>query len=158
MIQCTFTLNNEPMSFIKGPGFQYRAYSGESTHRNKPGYMCTPMLGAIPLGRYAIVDRESGGLRSKVMDALKSARSLSNRFDWLALYALDGKIDDEMFCNGIRRGEFRIHSGGLSGTSYGCVTLPNTIDFYSLRNRIRARKFVIPSTGFQAYGVLNVVK
>ncbi|MCL1826086.1 MAG: DUF2778 domain-containing protein [Betaproteobacteria bacterium] len=157
MFECTFTLNSQPMSLIKGLGFQYPAYSGFPAYRNKPTWQCIPYFGAIPVGRYAIVDKESGGLKSKIKDAIKSVTSGSNHFEWFALYALDSHVDDELFCAGVRRGEFRIHAAGYFGRSEGCITLPNPTDFHMLRSRILVHKnTAIPGASITGYGVLDV--
>lgn len=55
--------------------------------------------------------------------------------DWFALYAIDEKIDDETYCNKVRRGEFRLHQG--SG-SKGCITIVNS-DFQSLRTMLKKK-------------------
>ncbi|MDR2017765.1 MAG: DUF2778 domain-containing protein [Syntrophobacterales bacterium] len=68
---------------------------------------------------------------------------------------MDNRIDDEVFCNGVRRGEFRLHPGGSPGRSSGCVTLPNSGDFRMLRHRIIAQRCIIPGHNFEVYGVLN---
>jgi hypothetical protein len=158
MFICTFLLNREQISFIEGPGFKFPAYSGYPEYRNDPDKTHITSRGPIPVGNYAIVDRESS---SWIRDAIKSATRLNIRFNWFALYALDNKVDDETFVNGVRRGEFRLHPGGVSGVSEGCVTLENTSDFNALRSRILAQKCAIHIPGsapFQAYGVLRVLQ
>ena len=157
MLHCSFTLNNEPISKFEILGCKFNAYSGELDYRNKPTWMCVPGFGAIPVGRYFIVDRESGGLRSKIKDAVKSLASGSNRFDWFALYAIDSYIDDETFCAGFRRGEFRLHPSGRRGISKGCIRIEKETDFYMIRNMLLgAGVTVIPETDVNAYGIVSV--
>ncbi len=58
-----FLVNNEPLSplIISGIGM-FDAYSGDQQYRNRGGCTAVPNKGAIPAGRYWIVDRPTGGL------------------------------------------------------------------------------------------------
>ena len=116
--------------------------------------MYLPDVGSVPIGEYAIVDRSCGGRISCAIDFV-SALSSNSRYWWFALYALDGRIDDETFLRGVRRDEFRLHPGS---NSKGCVTLPKTADFHALRNMLLPNKGIyhINSTQIECYGVLNV--
>ncbi|WP_179404838.1 tlde1 domain-containing protein [Burkholderia guangdongensis] len=80
-----------------------------------------------------------------------------NKFEWFALYAKDRKIDDELFCDQVRRGKFRLHPKGPLGVSEGCITLEHRHDFLMLRSAIlSAPKFRIPGTSYDAYGMVIV--
>jgi hypothetical protein len=144
------------MSEITGPGFKYPAFSGKLGFTNVPVHMYTPRLGPLPIGEYAIVDRNCGNLKTCATDyAALLVPGVNSRLSWFALYALDGKIDDETFLRGVRRGEFRLHPGI---NSEGCVTLPNDADFKALRNRLLPHKGThrIGGTQIVCYGVLDV--
>lgn len=92
--------------------------------------------GAIPPGTYYIVDRLSGGRLGWIKDFI------SGKNEWFALFAADSSVDDIAFCNGVRRGEFRLHPKVGTGISKGCITI---------------RKFEVPQTaGTLAYGVVLV--
>jgi hypothetical protein len=61
MYQCSFELNDKPMSAFKVEARQFDVFSGRDPYVNKRMAVCTPNLGPIPPGTYYIVDRESGG-------------------------------------------------------------------------------------------------
>jgi hypothetical protein len=119
-----------------------------------PVHQYLPSVGPVPIGEYAIVDRNCGGRMSCTIDFV-TALSSNSRYWWFALYSLDGQIDDETFLRGVRRGEFRLHPGS---NSKGCVTLPNTADFHALRSILLPNKGIhrIAGTQIECYGVLNV--
>jgi len=133
--QCSFRLNNKPMSeFVIGAN-RFPAFSGKVPYVNKPDFACIPELGAIPIGSYFILDRESGG-------RLRWFRELFNdKKDWFSLYADDGKVDDKTLCEHlgkqIERGEFRLHPKGTFGISQGCIVIESTADFYRARGILR---------------------
>ena len=78
-------------------GRSFDAFSGLSPYVNKRIAACIPSFGPIPAGTYYIVDRESGGFLALLYDMF------GQRGDWFALYANDGKIDDEAYCNEMKR-------------------------------------------------------
>lgn len=118
---------------------------------NRPHSACIAGSGPIPRGAYYIFDRESGGLLGTIRDALY------NRSDWFALHAIDSKIDDEMFCNEVRRGAFRLHPKGSLGISRGCITLERLIDFRFIRSVLKSRPPVdVPGSTLKAYGKVVV--
>lgn len=93
MFQCSFDLNNQPMSALKIGALSVPAFSGQGQYINKRSSACLIGQGPIPPGQYYIFDRQGGG-------RLEWFRNLfSDHSDWFALYAIDGKIDDETFCN-----------------------------------------------------------
>jgi hypothetical protein len=70
MLQCSFKLNNKPMSEFKIGALSFPAFSGKDGYTNKPSLMCTAGYGAIPIGRYYIFDRQSGGILGPLKDWL----------------------------------------------------------------------------------------
>ncbi len=113
--------------------------------------MCLPDVGAIPKGSYYVVDREAGGRLGWLYDRLQ------NKSDWFALYAIDSKIDDEMLCDGIVRGQFRLHPAGVRATSRGCIVLPRLADYQLINNELKNNgKSSVPGLDLNAYGVLTV--
>ncbi|WP_179404069.1 DUF2778 domain-containing protein [Burkholderia guangdongensis] len=140
---CKFELNGEPMSVFEIAGRKFPAFSGESPYTNKRAYACVVNKGPLPAGTYYIVDRKSGGRLGWLWDAI------SSHDDWFALYADDGRIDDELFCDGVKRGSFRLHSGRVSK---GCITIPNQADFNVIRGILRGMSAYIPRTDIGCYG------
>lgn len=81
----------------------------------------------------------------------------TDKKEWFALYAIDSKIDDETFCEGVKRGNFRLHPKGIAGISEGCVTLESHSDFRKLRAMLKgAVTSKIPGTDYVTYGILTV--
>lgn len=152
MIDCSFTLNNLPMSAIKAQQFSFPAFSGPGSHVNKRNFVCHPNFGAIPEGRYYIIDRQSGGLLGAVREFF------TDKKEWFALYAIDSKIDDETLCEGVKRGNFRLHPKGIAGISEGCVTVESHADFHKLRTILKGTvPSKIPGTDYTTYGILTVL-
>jgi hypothetical protein len=60
MLQCSFELNDQPMSTFNIGVISFPAFSGLAPHINRCLSVCLADLGPIPFGRYYIVDRESG--------------------------------------------------------------------------------------------------
>jgi hypothetical protein len=106
MLRCSFELNGKPMSMVNVYATQFPAFSGLGAHANRREFACHAGVGPIPPGLYYIIDRQSGGMLGPLRDLF------SNKSDWFALYAADGKIDDETFCNKVKRGSFRLHPKG----------------------------------------------
>ncbi|WP_175763215.1 DUF2778 domain-containing protein [Burkholderia ambifaria] len=147
MYICTFELNGESMSQFEIAGRAFPAFSGLGQHTNKRAFMCLPDQGPLPVGTYYIVDRESGGTLGWLWDIAKS------RDKWFALYADDGRIDDETFCQGVKRGGFRLHAGRRSE---GCITIANSADFNVIRGFLTGKNSHIPSTNTRCYGKVIV--
>ena len=151
MINLTFELNNQPMSALKFGAQSLPAFSGLGSFVNKRATMCVSGFGAIPMGTYYIFDRQSGGL----LGPLKNI--FNDHSDWFSLYAADGNIDDETYCNQVKRGSFRIHPKGTTGVSQGCITLENQSDFQRLRAMLKGSTTItVPSIALQAYGKVVV--
>ena len=150
MFRCTFLLNGEPMSALKMTAFSFPAFSGLGGSVNRKSAACSPGHGPIPPGAYFIVDRQSGGRLGPLLD------KWTGRTEWFALYAADGRIDDEAWCDAVLRGSFRLHPKGPRGISQGCVTLDQQADFNHLRAVLRSVKPTTVGDGLAAYGVLGV--
>jgi hypothetical protein len=147
MLECSFELNGKPMSTFRAGVFAFAAFSGYQTHTNRREHACLAGAGPIPPGTYYIFDRQSGGLLGPLRDLFH------DHSEWFALYAIDGKIDDETFCNKVQRGSFRLHPRGVLGISQGCITLDNKGDFQKLRAFLKAKGQVsVPGTQLKAYG------
>jgi hypothetical protein len=148
---CSFELNGKPMSAFKMGASGYPAFSGLDGYANKSPLVCTPNLGAIPSGRYYILDRPSGGRFGWLWD-LRSGRK-----DWFALYAIDEKIDDETWCEKVKRGQFRLHPKGPLGISAGCIVIDKESDFQLLRARLRSTPAIhIPEFNIDVWAELVV--
>lgn len=148
----TFELNGQEMSYLVSDKLKYEAYSGLGNHKNKLESICLPNNGPIPKGIYYIVDRQSGGSLGWLRDFL------TGKDEWFALYAVDSKIDDYIFCEGVKRGLFRLHPEGSLGISKGCITLKSKIKFNELRSRLLSVKDkFIPKTAIKTYGVVEVL-
>jgi hypothetical protein len=151
MATCTFVLNGSRFTFFTYGGVRCAAFSGNGTHRNNPNSGNVPNNGSIPVGRYYIVDRASGGTLGGIRDWW------SGKDQWFALYCDDGTIDDETFVAGVRRGEFRLHPKGPSGTSLGCITIESQTEFNTLRSHLLAQPASnIPGTTIRTYGIVTV--
>lgn len=151
MFDCTFELNDLPLSAFQLLGLSYPAFSGLGNEVNRRSSVCIPHVGPIPLGTYYIVDRESGGLLASIRDRI------GNRREWFALYAADSVIDDRTYCNEVERGNFRLHPKVGRGQSKGCITIENIAHFNHIRAILTsATPLTIPGTSHKAYGKVVV--
>ena len=151
MLHCTFVLNRLSTSSIICNVGWFTAFSGDGKHRNNPDSQNVPDNGPIPVGSYYIVDRQSGGRLGPVVDLL------SGRDEWFALYRDDGTIDDAMFVQSVRRGLFRLHPLGPSGSSKGCVVVQHQTQFDQLRaHLLRTPQRNVPGTALRTYGMMEV--
>ena len=147
MIDCTFELNNKPMSLFKSGATHFPAFSGLGQDINRRASACRANSGSIPPGTYYIFDRQVGGLLGPF------DRLFGERRDWFALYAIDSKIDDETYCDKVRRGEFRLHPKGDRAISLGCITIDSPTDFQFLRTILTSTKpGAVPGSTLKAYG------
>ena len=159
----TFTISGadySPLS-IYGVG-TFMAFSGNGIYRNKGACTTISGNGPIPAGKYWIVDRPEGGVKSRVN---AGARDMYNHFvsgatfkhsEWFALWRDDWNIDDYMWIESVKRGNFRLHPGVLSD---GCITLAHDSDFALLRNALlRTTKVDVPyMKKLKSYGTIEVV-
>ncbi|TSP12537.1 tlde1 domain-containing protein [Cupriavidus campinensis] len=65
MQQCSFVLNDQPISAFSVGSASFPAFSGKTPYINKRANSCLVKLGPIPPGTYYIIDRETGGKRSR---------------------------------------------------------------------------------------------
>jgi hypothetical protein len=159
-----FLVNNQPLSplTINGIG-TFNAYSGDQQYRNRGGCTAMPNQGPIPAGKYWIVDRPTGGIRSQALAFAKDTwnaawGSPTNHHDWFALYRDDGSIDDSTWVNGVERGKFRLHPAGGEGISLGCITLSSLTDFMKIRNALlHTVKIPARNSGLLAFGTIEVI-
>ena len=157
-IQCTFSLNKKPMSVLQCEGVgDFAAFSGTDEVKNDPAAVAIPKVGPLPLGRYYIVDRGSGGLFTHILDRFADIMNKTERQKWFALYRDDGSVDDWTFINGVTRGLFRLHPSGRRNVSLGCITLADKAAFYRLRGHLlRTQLIAIPGGKGFAYGTVEV--
>ena len=152
MYKCSFELNNKPMSAFKIGATSFPAFSGLRAHANRRVSICLAGFGPIPPGTYYIFDRQSGGVLGAFRDMF------NDHSDWFSLYAIDGKIDDETYCNKVKRGSFRLHPKGAEGISQGCITIENRTDYHRLRAMLKgATPVAVPGgSSLKAYGKVVV--
>ena len=140
----------------------FMAFSGNGIYRNKAACRTVKGDGPLPPGKYWIVDRPGGGLKSQIN---ASARDMYNHYasgatfkhsEWFALWRDDWGIDDYTWVESVKRGNFRLHPGVLSE---GCITLPHDSDFAMLRNALlRTQKIDVPCMWkLKAYGTVEVI-
>lgn len=151
MIDCRFKLNNKPMSIFECGATHFPAFSGLGKHVNQSGSACLLNEGPIPPGTYYIFDRQSGGMIGLFRDMF------NDRSHWFALHAIDGKIDDETYCNEVKRGAFRLHPKGPLGQSQGCIVIENPSDYQFLRTILtNSTPEAVPGSTLMAYGKVKV--
>lgn len=158
MIRCTFHLNGGQLSTLSCPGVGFfPAYSGNAgTKRNNPDSVTLQDIGPLPPGKYYIVSRPAGGIRTRVRDYLASEVSGSDRGVWFGLFREDGNIDDQTFYEEVRRGSFRLHPAGYQGISNGCITLPGKDHYDLLRNALLNSPQIIVTANLRAFGTIQV--
>jgi len=151
LIDCKFELNGKAISTLWCGAKRFPAYSGLKGNVNRRISACVAGSGPIPPGTYYIFDRQSGGLLGPLRDLF------SNKDEWFALYAIDEKVDDETFCENVKRGQFRLHPSGPLGISQGCITINNASDYQILRAMLKKTKQEkVPGSELLAYGKVVV--
>lgn len=152
MMGCSFELNGKPMSTFTFNSKSFSAFSGLGNSINDPSATCHKDAGPIPRGSYYIVDRQSGGRLGFLYDRL------SGKKDWFALYAEDSHVDDfSDWCEGLLRGEFRLHPKVGVGISRGCIVIEQLSDFKVIEATLRARQPTpIPGTELCAWAKVTV--
>ncbi|MDE2203258.1 MAG: DUF2778 domain-containing protein [Burkholderiaceae bacterium] len=154
MFECSFELNDQPMSTFKVGTASFPAFSGYGAYINKRASMCLPNLGPIPTGSYYIIDRQSGGRLGWLWDQV---RGHADRF---ALYAIDGRMDDQTYCNQVLRGNFRLHPKTGAGISQGCITIAEPHNFARIRATLKSSAILslraADGKTLQAYGKVLV--
>ncbi|MEX9254412.1 DUF2778 domain-containing protein [Pseudenterobacter timonensis] len=158
MITARFALNGLPTSILSVAGVgNFPAFSGQRYGRNNVTMASRKKIGPIPPGRYFILSRKSGGrlgsLRNFYLDNIYG----TDRETWFALYKDDLQIDDTVFVEGVKRGNFRLHPVGPAGLSEGCITLSHQSDFDYLRQALLDTTMIqVPCSSFKAYGTVTV--
>ncbi|GAB3626672.1 hypothetical protein PTE30175_03037 [Pandoraea terrae] len=162
-LQGKFIVDNQHLSPLIVPGVgSFMAFSGNEIYRNRGGCTARPNIGPIPAGKYWIVDRPAGSIRSRMHMALRDTvmsalYSPVDHGEWFALYRDDGQIDDYTWVEGVKRGNFRLHPAGGSGISLGCITLQNRSDYAALRRAILNTTPVhARNSGLSTYGWIDV--
>lgn len=155
MFSCEFKLNDQPISKLSlthaGKLFSYPAFSGFGPHVNRRVDACLNNVGPIPPGRYYILNRQSGGRLGWLRDLYQ------DRSDWFSLYAIDSKIDDETWCESVKRGEFRLHPKGTFGISEGCIVVDQMSKFVELRALLMSKPAQkLDGLNFAALGIVEV--
>lgn len=149
MLHCRFRLNNRPVSelIVDEIGW-FPAFSGNESFRNNVAAQCLEGIGPIPLGKYYIFDRETGGRLGGLWDYF------GDKDDWFALYAIDNEIDDAAWCEKVSRGQFRLHHGGSSD---GCITVIDGAQYKILHSMIKSHGATpVKSSNLPAYGTLEI--
>lgn len=155
---CIYRLNGQHLSTLTCDGRTFAAFSGNGDDINAPGAIARIDSGPLPTGRYYIVDRQSGGRFGWLWDLGARLAPGTGRDHWFALYRIDGKIDDETYIEGVRRGQFRLHPMGSGRISKGCITLVSHTAFARLSAYLRSADLAyIPGTNIRFYGVVDVL-
>ncbi len=154
-----FYLNKADVAPLEFPGVgTFPAFSGNNEFKNQPGCTHVKNNGALPAGKYWIVPRPLGGMKTQAATVLADLYTRNNHSEWFALYRNDGVIDDYTWINSVRRGNFRLHPVGKAGISLGCVTLYRKSDYQTLYNMLLNTQLIaVPGTKLQAYGTIEVV-
>ncbi len=139
------------MSTFKIGASSFPAFSGMDGHVNRVMSQCIPNQGPIPKGNYYIFDRQSGGLFGPLRDLF------NDKDEWFSLYAIDKHIDDETYCEKVKRGQFRLHPKGPLSISLGCITINDRNDYQVIRSLLKGAKTVkVIETGLECYGKVKV--
>lgn len=118
----------------------FMAHSGMGTYRNNGTCGAFPDLGPLPVGRYWIVDRLEANmflqLKREISDSSNRlfGRREFGKSDWFALWRDDALIDDYMWIEGVKRGNFRLHPGQASK---GCITIAHNSDYARIHNALK---------------------
>lgn len=155
-----FYLNKADVAPLEFPGVgSFPAFSGMKKYINQPGCTYIKEFGAIPLGKYWIVDRPIGGIRTQFRESLSAVFGQNIRRDWFALYRNDSMIDDYTWIYGVKRGNFRLHPVGPNRESKGCISMYRSTDFSMIRNVLLSLPTTtIPGTDLLSYGTIEVVE
>jgi hypothetical protein len=149
-LSCTFALNSQAISWFTCPGVgSIPAFSGDGPGLNNPRAAATEN-GAIPPGRYYIVQRVGGGRLGWLYDSVR------HKDQWFALYRDDDRIDDWMSVDGVTRCCFRLHPVGPRRVSYGCITVLWLNDYNRLHDALLRSRPITVGAMSKAYGTVEV--
>ena len=136
-----------------------RVFSGNGDGKNNPDNVGNKDNGPIPPGKYYVIKRQSGGIRSRIEDWTYKLWNDNDKTQWLAFIAIDDALDDQKEINGVFRSSFRMHYGTRS---LGCITFLDKEVFE------KAREFILETesrtvkgadgTEYIYYGILEVKK
>lgn len=163
MIRCELnynarTLNHQLKLYCEGVGY-FSVFTGLGRFKDSLEFS-KYKNGPIPLGKYWILKKPTGGVKSQLRSLGKAISTGNNYSEWLALYKQDGKLDDYTFVEAVERGNFRMHPlrPNGSGDSDGCITFYSRVDFDIVRRALlKTSKKAIPGSNLLAYGELNVI-
>ena len=134
-----------------------RVFSGNGDGKNNPDNAGNKDNGPIPPGKYYVIKRQSGGIRSQFEDWTYKMWNDNDKTQWLAFIAIDGVLDDQKEINGVFRSSFRMHYGTRS---LGCITFLDKDVFEKVREFIleTESKTVKGADGTEYiyYGILEV--
>lgn len=158
VIIAQFALNGLPSSILSVSGVgNFPAFSGQKYGRNNVTMASRKKIGPVPPGRYFILGRESGGRLGAIGNFYLDNIYGTDRDTWFALYKEDLQIDDTVYIEGVKRGQFRLHPIGPAGLSEGCITLCHQSDFDYLRQALlHTTMMQVPCSSFKAYGMVTV--
>ena len=166
MLHGTFELinNSKSKSLLFFPGVGgFEAYSGNKQYRNQAGCTHVKDIGPLPVGKYWIVNRPTGSLKSEFKQLITKdvinniLQKPSPREEWFALYRDDGLINDSTYINQVQRTAFRLHPRGFWGDSYGCITVDSYAEYKLIHKALLAQATQrIPNTNIITYGTITV--
>ena len=111
-----------------------RVFSGNGDGKNNPDNVGNKDNGPIPPGKYYVIKRQSGGIRSQIEDWTYKLWNDNDKTQWLTFIAIDDALDDQKEINGVFRSSFRMHYGTRS---LGCITFLDKEVFE------KAREFIL---------------
>ena len=111
-----------------------RFFSGNGDGKNNPDNVGNKDNGPIPPGKYYVIKRQSGGIRSQIEDWTYKLWNDNDKTQWLTFIAIDDALDDQKEINGVFRSSFRMHYGTRS---LGCITFLDKEVFE------KAREFIL---------------
>ncbi|PKE29851.1 hypothetical protein CWS43_13980 [Rahnella sp. AA] len=157
-IACSYVLNGMETSILSCTGVgNFPAFSGQRHGRNNPTLTHVGDIGPLPTGRYFVVSRVSGGRLGGLRNCILKYGYGTDRDTWFGLYRDDGKVNDETFIEGMKRGEFRLHPVGPKGLSEGCITMTSQVDFDYLRAALLSSTMItVPGSSLKAHGIIKV--
>ncbi|MGE0213551.1 MAG: tlde1 domain-containing protein, partial [Parvibaculaceae bacterium] len=88
----------------------WHVFTGDGRCTNDPACVADVNAGPIPPGEYHIVARQSGGTLGGIRDWFRSW--YNDRREWFSLISTKTN-SDSLIINGVQRGGFRLHPGGL---------------------------------------------
>lgn len=129
-------------------------FSGLGMATNDPTQTSNANAGPIPMGRFYITQRQSGGRLGWFRDWARRTFTGNDPMSWFTLIPMDGNSDDCTVVDGVLRCHFRAHP---DSASRGCVTFTSESEFFQFRQRLlQTAPGVIPGARTPYLGVLTV--